>query len=1532
MPIFKTDNGDIDMYAYNTDLGSGNGNLELTSGSANYGVYLSASGNISLGADSDVTIQDSGIFAGTGNIDINAGQDLNIEDDGSDNGNWIETGSDGTSTGSITMTAGGDAYIYDSYISADQGNVCITAQDELTIEGGDNYSSVAGNNVNLTAATGGVNIEDGETVSANNGDLTIDAGGSKGGFGLRLGSATVGSHVNPSDTTIDGGGSTDEEPGSIDISDSGSISLSAITYIADNGTLSVNAGSDITLDGVNLYAYVDGVVSLDSGSDMNISDTDISADEDVSITSGGSFAVTDSSIYAGGGNVEITALALPGSSSQSYPGGTIDIEDTYINANGDIDITSSGSLTIGVTSGETLNATGEIDLTSDYSGIEVDDYDVYSYGNGINANALFDIGLSDDYMEAYNGSISFNASGDVNLYEDDIYADEGNICIMSGYNAYNGVDIEDSDIEASGNVGISAWENVTIGDSSSDYIDAGKSIYITSEYGTGGEYPSIGIYDSTLEADNGGVTISSPYGTVDLEFADISANEDNTVYVDDANLNATGNVDINAYGGNVNITAGYEIDIDQDFFKDEIGPATDIYMGGDITIQDGSSVIAGNGDSGAGGIYINSTASLNISAPYVYAAGLYIEGGNIDISESDLQSSYGDIDITDCGNVNINAGDFGLYFAGIDVKNIDIENSYVTAYDGNINIENTGSLSISSVDTDSGEYEIDADEINITTSLIAAISGNVTISTPGDIDLDDAVVSASVNNVIDSVPTVTGDSITVTAGGYLTVTGQFGSYGYDYDIGADTSITLQGNSGVDIEGAVVETLDGSPDDSLQISSSGGDVTINNSFIGSYGNVDISSGGTLSIDAGRDYSLPDPANSGFVYDVYAGGTLTLDAVQDASVEDTAVHSGSDLTLTAENGNVYLQDAALQSGGNVYISSPYGNITMEAGGAEYGVTISAAGEVLVNADQGVSLSQTDIISTGGDVDISSQGTEEDAVASSAVEGGGHMEFGSAAMAKAGDVSGLPAVLGGKGGSHIGSAYSDTEATGDIDYSSLDIEDSGTIALDAQAGAVNLTDTTLDAYGGPVSITADTTVDIEDSGVYSYSGDVSVSSVGTADIEDSELGANGNVSVESDDTLTFDDSDIYAIAGGASLTANAGDLDMDASDIYAYQGGVSLTASQGAIDIEDSDVYAFGGCIMISGASDVYVENTDLLSFNNGISISSSGSTLEIEDSYIYAGGNLHVSSADMLSVDTGHDFSDDAYDYNYTGPGYFDIYSTGNINMTGGTCASVVDTTMFAQGNLMISGQNGNVLIEDSDIETGSGNLCVSSADDLTMDSGETDSGIYVEAGGSVNLSAEGDVEIDPDGDYNDAIYADGGDLNITSYNAGVDVENMNLSASGNVNITAEGSFSIDLIPSTPVDVDLNYDSLYTGTGGAVTLTSDYGDVNVQNTYISAGSSVNFEAGTANDDDEFVYLYNDNIYAGTSITLSAPDGIYISKAVAALRTSLPTTAASVSRQGTDRHISPVWISIRVNGAVSVSPIPATSKPMATSISAP
>jgi len=1498
----ETDYGDIDMYAYNSCFDSGDGNLELTSGSSDYGVYLYASGPIDLGADNDVTIQDSQIYANTGGITISSGEDMNLEDGGLGSGVYIEA-EDTTGNGFVTMTAGGNADIDDSYISADDGDVSITAQGYLSIESGNYYNTINGNNVTLTANSGGVYIS-GEDINANNGNLIITAGGSEGISKKHIGSAA--DHFTPAADTDDGDVSITannninvvsgiydvqvdgpnslitsavsdgdlvvddmdlETPGDLDLeTDNGMVSVTGSTLISDAGNVNISASSDVTIYDTSITAD-SGNVNITSGGTLTIGTQDAGSDSinagetgDVSLTSSSDMDISDTTISAGGG----VSLSSGGSltlnnSTVGYSGEPVDIEDSSIYSDDDESIESSGSLTIGVTSGDSIYANGSIDLTSDYSGVAVYGSDLESYGNGIFVSAFQGIDMeNNDDIEAFNGSISLNTAGDVYLYDTPLNADNGNVCIMSGYAAENGVDIEDSEVYGSGDVGISAWYNVTLGNYESSSIYANDSISLTSEYGTG-EYSGVGIFYSTVEAYNNEVSIYAPYGSVEIDSSDIEAGSGNTVDIEsDSSLTATGDVSINAYGGNVNIQGTY-VGVNYDEVKKLEGPSyTDIDVGGDVTI-DNSDVTSGNGIDASGSIDINNNDSLTISGDYVYMVGLMASGGNVQINDSTLVANDGDVSIINSGNVNITANDeMELYEVGVFVNNICITDTGIYANDGNIYIEDTGSLSLSEPGSESSYDYLMADNINIDDSGIIANSGSVTISTPGNVNLSDSLISASSEVLDGSSSPVSGDAISISAGGSLSITGDYGDNGiYDYDIGADTSVNLQGNNSVDIENAVVETLDGNSSDLLQIGSNDGNVTINDSFLGTGGELEITSGRTISIDA--DNSLD---GEGVYYDINVGGEITMDASQDVSIQETAIDGGSSIGLTADNGNVLLQDDVIYADGDLTVSADYGTITLDSGSVNYGVFISAQGNINLNADQGVSISDSYV--AGNDVIINSEssGAEpvEDAVLGRNVAGDKVTSF---------DPIKSPFAFIHTDSSVISPADYSMQAAGDFDLTASDVENPGYITVNAD-GAVNVeSSSTLAADGGSISITAGTTAYVDDSDVYAYGGDVNVSSTGATDVEDSELGANGNITIESGDTLTVEDSSYLYAVDGVSLTSDNGDVDIYDSGIYAYQGGVSVTATQGALDIEDNGIYAFGGDVDLSGAGDVYLYDNGIFAYDGNINITSSGSTVEIEDGPLDASGNITATSAEMLSVDTDHDFSD--YDYNYSGPLYFDIYSGGSITLTGGSCASVQDTTMFAQDSLMISGSGGNVLVEDSDIETGSGDLNITApSGDLTLDMGDAGLGIYLQAGGSVNLSSGGDVEIDPadSAQYGD-IYADDGDVTINSTGGYVDVENMYISATGNVNITTTGTISGS--PETP-DFDLYY-STVNAEDGSANLYADYGSANVLYSTINAGSDIDIQAGVSDNGSESVTLFDDSVNAGDSVTVSAPGEVSI-----------------------------------------------------------
>jgi len=1455
----ETGSGDVNITAYN-------GNLTLDSGCADYGVYIEAGGYVNLYADSDVNIYDSEIYADDGDVTINSGEDLNLGDGNLEDGVYIEA------AGGVTMTAGGDADIFDSSIFADGGDVTISAVDTLTIGGGNNYNSISGNNVSLSAQNDGVHISD-ESMTAVNGDLTINAGSDNEDLGsvrkiarqFVPGDSVAGFAIfTPADQVvsqpdIDEEGTTLTDPGSIDLIATDTATVNNSTLTAEGGHIGISGDGAIAITGSSVYADAGYADITSSGSTVDIDNSYIYASGDVNIEGGGALTLQDdstiesygangvslksdnadvdvngSSVSAYDGNVSISALNLPGVGDSAYPGAAVDIEDTYIYANGDVNVESSGTLTVGTSSGWTIDANGAVNLTSDYGDVDVDNYYIYAYGeNGVNISAFGGIDMENDYdVEAYNDSVSLNANGNVYLNNDDVYADNGSVGVQSGY---SGVDIENSYIYASANVNVEGWGTVTLGDSSGDTIDAYGSAYLTSDCG------DVDVYDNTyINAYNGGVNIYANYGNVDVEDSHINANSGNNVDISGSSLSATGDVNVNAYSGYVDIHAAGNVYISD----------TTISLGGDVSTDD-SSVTAGAGDAGTGSLNIATGSELSISGDYVSLYSDDIEGNNISISDgSSLTANNGDVNIDNYGSVTIswNSGNdtFGNYLY---VNNISISDSTITANNGNIYIKNYGDLNVPYFGEDS---DVTANEISISDSTIAANSGNVAISTSGGIDINSSVISATVGIQPVGETISSGDSISIAAGGTASVNGEYGENEFGYDIGADSSVCIWGGNDVDINNAWIQTLDGSVADTVGISS-GGDVTVDNSFILSFGDLSVKSGGMLTVDAGHDFGLIELSEFVNDFDIYAGGNLSLDGGSGASIVDTAIYAGSEVDITGDNGDVLVEDADIEtSGGNVNIAAKYGDLTLDSGSAEYGVTINAGGDVNLTADGNISISDANI--NGNDVNINAE-ISNDSIEPATRHSGHFTPF---------NFSSKP-VLNAK----IGTGFAiinpadQTISQSDIDEESTTINDPGSIDLIA-VDTVTVNNSTLAADGGHLGVSGGGIINISGSSIYAYGGDATItSSGGTVDVEGTLIAANGNVIVDSSDTLTFGNSsgDTIEAINGVTLTSDTSEVNVYESDIYAYGGDVDITASLGAVDIEDNSIYAYNGGINISASGDAYFDYNDIYAYGGDIVISSSDNTVEIYNSYLYASGDVQVTSEGMLTVNAGHDFNSSFYE---------DIYAGDSVTLDGGSCAAVVDTAIYAQNNVAITGDDGNVLVEDADIETGAGDVTISATSgNLTLDSGDAEYGVYIEAGGSVNLSADSGVNI-----FDSSIYSDGGDVNVTAYGGNVDMENSDAEASGSLNIMSEGNVTLPELDSisSGADVDV-FDSSLTADNGSVNIHSFYGGVDVEDTSINAGSDVNIETGYFFSSLMPIILSDDSITARGSVGVWATGDVSI-----------------------------------------------------------
>jgi uncharacterized protein (DUF2345 family) len=473
------------------DVSAYYGDVNLGSGDVDFGVYLNAWNDVNIYADYTVNINDSGIYADN-DIYINAG-----------GGNQLV---------SLKSTGSQDKQFSQSYAAFQAPGVIILPAN-LTISG--DTINYYGGDWNNASDPGNVVVSD-DTVYVHDGSANISAGGN----------ATV----EYSDIYAYGGGITIEATGDGNV-------FTYDNYLeADNGDVSITAlGTDsaVDIEGTEIYSVYDNV-NIESANNLSLGyendfGSQIYAGGGVSLTSdNGNVDIWGYSIYAdyeynSGSDLDITAndgnvyidgigdctLAAYDGNVNIYGWDSAEVYNTYVSASGDVNIESGGTVELSTSGSESVEAGGSINLTSDYFGdVEVYDYSLDAYSGEINLNAYSgNIDVEYSYLEA-GGDVNIYAYDSVFLFGDHIYSDTGDINISA-----------DADVSV-----------VSIGTT------------------------GVNIFGSTVEAYDGGVSISSYYDTIlacDHIYGDngnVTINGDDFVEIEGSTIGASGDVEINSYG------------------------------------------------------------------------------------------------------------------------------------------------------------------------------------------------------------------------------------------------------------------------------------------------------------------------------------------------------------------------------------------------------------------------------------------------------------------------------------------------------------------------------------------------------------------------------------------------------------------------------------------------------------------------------------------------------------------------------------------------------------------------------------------------------------------------------------------------------------------------------------------------------------------------------------------------------------------------------------------------------------------------
>jgi filamentous hemagglutinin len=1242
--------------------------------------------------------------------------------------------------------------------------------------------------------------------------------------------------------SISGGndGSALPTGGEVEIQSDGTLTLGSETTISPAfyraNTFTIDAGSSATLVSSGQMTI------LDSQIDANAGDVEAVADGGTYIYGSDLMANSENSV---GGDVAILGT------------GDVQILDTYISGNGgNVDVTSSGGdLTIG----------NSYDIAAKFF---------------LNLNADGSIYLYNDGLSAAYGNTTVSGGGDVTIYGSTIAASRGLVDIESGGVLTVGTDpVHDVTITAGSDATLSAAGAVDMTDTG---ITASDNVSITSKHG------GVDIYGSDIYADYGAVSISAE-GSAYISGGDIESGDDtSTAY--DVDINAGGTIDLEGIyvyaTGDVNIESSDSLTLGSDS-SDKIDAS------GLIKLKSDTSDVYVDYDLYAGGD-VNITSGGVVS---IVDDGTVV-GGNIDVESSDIEAGDSDYASTG-GNVNIKA------YNGT----VDIYNSYISAsghilpeplgdsiptfVGGDVTISGSGTVGIyndSTIDaaTDASLTSTDAGDVNVESSYVYG----------GDSDFGGSViVDAKDGNVLITGSTLSAsDDVTIT-GGNLTVgmnpVSESLVASYDTTITAGTDATLTGAGEVDITDASITA-----GNDVSITSDGsasfvspGSLTISQTY--SADNIDVS-GSSITSESG-DVSI---INSG---GFSVSGTTVSISDSDINFDNISI---SDSTITADNGGVLIEyDGQLNRSDSISF------------------TISGS---TLNAND-IIISGSSITANNGDVDILDYKNEDNTGPDSVTEDSDVYNS---------DIS-------------ITSDSTITANNGNVDIKTqnggIDLENSGLYADDcirlcADAGVTIDDDIITAGKGVKIHSASDSNNSFKGNMLLSGDNitagtDATISGDGNVTVTGSTIDANGIVDIESGGTLTVGTDptfDVTITAGSdLDLTANGSGC-VNINDVYAQigrnlnvnaGGNVSITSSffdfsndgtvgvtaGGYIDIIDTGGTGNASLTFKAGG---YVNVFDSLnsdgSVNSDLTIGSwtvtAGSYVYLEaddnlgiyDSAITANGGDVTASADdgMLTISEDHVFPAVT---TLGGPVSisYDIYASGNVSLSG-DCVSIKDTAIHAGDEVDIMGTDGNVKLKDVDILTDSGDVNVEAEyGSLKLAAGCADYGINIDAGGSVNLSADYDVCISDatitaedgdlivssggavdsedetaDGSVNISDYstlsAVNGDVTITASGTstgGITVNDSTLSAGGMVSLNAERNIDIE---SGEIDAD----SAVLKAGGYVNVydSLNSSDLTIGSWTVTAGSYVNLEA------DDNLGIYDSTITAnGGYVTASADDGM-------------------------------------------------------------
>ena len=697
------------------------------------------------------------------------------------------------------------------------------------------------------------------------------------------------------------------------------------------------------------------------------------------------------------------------------------------------------------------------------------------------------------------------------------------------------------------------------------------------------------------------VRVESSEGSVDLQSAQLTAENSVTliaggsVDLDNASVTVTettGTVDLTAGGDASVVGATIEAGGDVSVSGEDVNASgmalratnATVAAKSDITLDDSNLVVtalnatAENGNTSAVGATIEATGEVSILGDDVNASDMALRAANAMVT----------------GQSGITLDGSNLEVASLDAKAESGDASVVGAM-----IEATGDVSVSGDAVKASELTMSA--------------ANATMSAKSDITLDD---SSLVVTALDATAENGNASIvgaTIEASGDVSISGD--------DVNASGMVLRAANAMVAGQSGI--TLD---DSSLVVTAL--DATAEN------GNASIVG---ATIEATGDVSISGD-------DVNASAMALRAANAMVTGQSGITLDGSNFVVTAlnakaENGNASAVGATIEASGDVLVSGDTvkaSELTMSAANA----TMSAKSDITLD-DSSLVVTALDATAENGNA----------SVVGAMIEAAGDVSVsGDTVMATKLTMSAADATMSAKsdvaldGSSLVVASLDVTSENGDAFIIGATIEATGDVSVSGDA--VKASELTMTAANATMSAKSDITLDASSLALASL---VATAENGDIFVVGAALDANGDISL---DGQTVIGQSAHVKAKNLSMTASEGSVDFgngtltvsDSTTIAAWgdvvangatlglmDGALSIVSKDGRIDLsasQNSDIQAES--IEIAGAKGVVIESMTLTATGGSIELSSSGSSIEAADSTLNATSDVRLVAGDSIEL--------------------------------------------------------------------------------------------------------------------------------------------------------------------------------------------------------------------------------------------------------------------------------------------------------------